>query len=444
MPFLQFNLDPILIAAIKQQGFNAPTQVQLQAIPAFLKGKDLLVGAQTGTGKTAAFAIPLLQKLLDDNKQKSDLQTSSEQTAQPDEITAHLVAQAYDQASEKAPEKAMQPVLRALILTPTRELALQVQSNINALAQDTGLKLAIAYGGASIGEQVRSIKAGADILVATPGRLLDYLRRRVVSLKQVQYLIFDEADRMLDMGFKDEIRDLLRQVPKQRQTLLFSATLNDSIFGFSKNLLKEPVLIEVTKANAKVAKIVERVYSVDEERKLALLCHLIKQETWQQALVFSRTREGADSLSSQLQRAGIKALAFHGDLSQSVREQVLRDFSQGQVQVLVATDVAARGLDIEDLHYVVNFELPHLSEDYIHRIGRTGRAGKDGVAVTFFSIEDTTKLMALETLLDRRLPQQWYPGFEPDLTKEVVIGRKHTKAAQKQQARRKALGKPKR
>lgn len=437
MPFLQFNLDPILIAAIKQQGFNAPTQVQLQAIPAFLKGKDLLVGAQTGTGKTAAFAIPLLQKLLDDNKQKSNLQIGCEQHNHSDISDIDLLQQS-------TLGQPIEPALRALILTPTRELALQVQSNINALAQDTGLKLAIAYGGASIGEQVRSIKAGADILVATPGRLLDYLRRRVVSLKQVQYLIFDEADRMLDMGFKDEIRDLLRQVPKQRQTLLFSATLNDSIFSFSKNLLKEPVLIEVAKANAKVAKIVERVYSVDEERKLALLCHLIKQEAWQQALVFSRTREGADKLSSQLQRAGIKALAFHGDLSQSVREQVLKDFSQGQVQVLVATDVAARGLDIEDLQYVVNFELPHLSEDYIHRIGRTGRAGKDGVAVTFFSIEDTTKLMALEILLDRRLPQQWYPGFEPDLTKEVVIGRKHTKAAQKQQARRKALGKPKR
>jgi superfamily II DNA/RNA helicase len=443
MPFLQFNLDPVLIAAIKQQGFNAPTQVQLQAIPAFLQGKDLLVGAQTGTGKTAAFAIPLLQKLLDDNKQKSNLQIGCDQHNHSDNSDIDLLQQTHAHETD-ALGQPIEPALRALILTPTRELALQVQSNINALAQDTGLKLAIAYGGASIGEQVRSIKAGADILVATPGRLLDYLRRRVVSLKQVQYLIFDEADRMLDMGFKDEIRDLLRQIPKQRQTLLFSATLNDSIFSFSKNLLKEPVLIEVAKPNAKVAKIVERVYSVDEERKLALLCHLIKQEAWQQALVFSRTREGADSLSSQLQRAGIKALAFHGDLSQSVREQVLKDFSQGQVQVLVATDVAARGLDIEDLQYVVNFELPHLSEDYIHRIGRTGRAGKDGVAVTFFSIEDTTKLMALEILLDRRLPQQWYPGFEPDLTKEVVIGRKHTKAAQKQQARRKALGKPKR
>jgi ATP-dependent RNA helicase RhlE len=405
MSFTAFNLHPVLLASIKAQSYVDPTPVQRQAIPEILLGHDLLVGAQTGTGKTAAFGIPLVHKLL----------------MQSDE--AH-----------------QGKVIKGLILTPTRELALQVQHNIHALTQGTELKHAIAYGGASIGEQVRSFKAGVDILVATPGRLLDHLRHKAVSLKHVEYLVFDEADRMLDMGFKDEIVDLLKRLPKQRQTLLFSATLNDSIFSFSKNLLNEPKVIEVAKANAKVAKIEERVYCVDEERKLSLLCHLLSKERWQQVLVFSRTKQGADNLANQMQKSGIEALAFHGDLSQSIRESVLKDFAQAKVQVLVATDVAARGLDIEDLNYVVNYELPHVSEDYIHRIGRTGRAGKDGVAVTLFAIEDTAKLMSLETLLDRRLPQQWYPGFEPDLTKEVTLGRKHTKAGQKQQARRKALG----
>jgi ATP-dependent RNA helicase RhlE len=405
MSFTAFNLHPKLQAAIAAQKYTQATPVQREAIPEILLGHDLLVGAQTGTGKTAAFVIPLVHKLL---------------------IKSHEAPQAQG--------------IKTLILTPTRELALQVQNNIDALTQGTELKHAIAYGGASIGEQVRSFKAGVDILVATPGRLLDHLRHKAVSLKQVEYLVFDEADRMLDMGFKDEIVDLLKRLPKQRQTLLFSATLNDSIFSFSKNLLNEPKVIEVAKANAKVPKIVERVYCVDEERKLSLLCHLLSKENWQQVLVFSRTKQGADSLATQMRNNGIEAQAFHGDLSQSLRENVLKDFSQAKVQVLVATDVAARGLDIEDLNYVVNYELPHVSEDYIHRIGRTGRAGKEGLAVTLFAIEDTAKLMSLETLLDRRLPQQWYPGFEPDLTKEVTLGRKHTKAGQKQQARRKALG----
>ncbi|WP_445945163.1 DEAD/DEAH box helicase [Shewanella sp.] len=421
MSFSAFNLHPKLQATIAAQKYTEPTPVQQQAIPEITAGQDLLVGAQTGTGKTAAFAIPLVHKLL----------------TQADE----LLSQTDELAPSKTPPL---KVIKALILTPTRELALQVQSNIDGLTQGTDLKSAIAYGGASIGEQVRSFKDGVDILVATPGRLLDHLRHKVVSLKQVEYLVFDEADRMLDMGFKDEIRDLLRQLPKQRQTLLFSATLNDSIFSFSRNLLNQPKVIEVAKANAKVAKIIERVYCVDENRKLSLLCHLISQENWQQVLVFSRTKQGADSLATKMQQNGIAALAFHGDLTQSMRENVLKDFSLSNVQVLVATDVAARGLDIEDLNYVVNYELPYVSEDYIHRIGRTGRAGKDGVAVTLFAIEDTAKLMSLETLLDRRLPQQWYPGFEPDLTKEVTLSRKHTKAGQKQQARRKALGKAKR
>lgn len=420
MSFSEFKLHPVLLEAIKAQGYQAATPVQQQAIPAIFSGKDLLVGAQTGTGKTAAFVIPLVHRLL----------------SQDAELNAQGLSPEDNQTRAQSPK----PKIRALILTPTRELALQVQSHVAALTQGTELKHGIAYGGASIGEQVRSFKAGIDILVATPGRLLDHLRHRVLSLKQVEYLVFDEADRMLDMGFKDEIIDLLRQLPKQRQTLLFSATLNDGIFRFSKNLLNEPKVIEVAKANARVAKIVERVYCVDEERKLSLLCHLINKENWQQVLVFSRTKQGADSLAAKMQQGGIEALAFHGDLSQSAREQVLTNFSEAKVQVLVATDVAARGLDIEDLNYVVNFELPYVSEDYIHRIGRTGRAGKDGTAVTFFSIEDTSKLQSLETLLDRRLPQQWYPGFEPDLTKEVILGRKHTKAAQKQQARRKALG----
>ncbi|MGE6316087.1 DEAD/DEAH box helicase [Shewanella baltica] len=407
MSFSVLSLNSTLVNTLASLGYESPTPIQLEAIPAILAKRDVMAGAQTGTGKTAAFALPILHHLL----ALSPLQ----------ELTA------------------MRPV-RALVLVPTRELAVQVQQSFVKYAKGTDIRVGIAYGGVSIDAQVAVFNAGIEVLIATPGRLLDHLRQGALSLKQLSVLVFDEADRMLDMGFMDEIQAVLKQVPSDRQTLLFSATLDAAIFSLSKTLLRDPKLIEVAKRNTTAAEIEQVVYAVDADRKTELVSHLVRSKNWHQVLIFSRTKQGVDKLVQQLNKADIITQAFHGDLSQGAREKVLQEFKQGKIQVLVATDVAARGLDIVELKYVINFELPFIAEDYIHRIGRTGRAGSTGLAITLFSQEDALLLEEVEVVLDKRLPQQWLPGFEPDFNKMDTEPRRNGKAAQKQRAKKRALG----
>lgn len=411
MSFSVLSLNSTLVNTLASLGYESPTPIQLEAIPAILAKRDVMAGAQTGTGKTAAFALPILHHL----SALSPLQ----------ELTA------------------VRPV-RALVLVPTRELAVQVQQSFVKYAKGTDIRVGIAYGGVSIDAQVAVFNAGIDVLIATPGRLLDHLRQGALSLKQLSVLVFDEADRMLDMGFMDEIQAVLKQVPSDRQTLLFSATLDAAIFSLSKTLLRDPKLIEVAKRNTTAAEIEQVVYAVDADRKTELVSHLVRSKNWHQVLIFSRTKQGVDKLAQQLNKADIITQAFHGDLSQGAREKVLQEFKQGKIQVLVATDVAARGLDIVELKYVINFELPFIAEDYIHRIGRTGRAGSAGLAITLFSQEDALLLEEVEVVLDKRLPQQWLPGFEPDFNKMDTEPRRNGKAAQKQRAKKRALGGKKR
>lgn len=400
MSFSSLNLVAPLLQTLTQLGYHQPTPIQQQAIPLILQGQDILASAQTGTGKTAAFALPIIQQLL-------------------------------EQPAAKAP--------RALILVPTRELARQVQENMEAFTQHTALRSVVVYGGACLATQSRELKTGADILIATPGRLLDYLRQGVVHLRDVRFLVFDEADRMLDMGFRDEIRDVVRQVSTERQTLLFSATLSDDIHRMAGKMLRSPLRIDISNNSTPIERIEQRVYVVDQERKVGLLAHLLQTESWPQVLVFSRTREGCDKVATWLQQQSIAARPMHADLSQAVRDKALADFAAGEVRVLVATDVAARGLDIAQLACVINLELPFSAQDYVHRIGRTGRAGHSGLAISLYNDADQRLLTAIEDLLDTRLPQQWYPGFEPDLTREVAPARR--RGSDKQRARQLALGK---
>ncbi|WP_350432541.1 DEAD/DEAH box helicase [Shewanella sp. H8] len=409
MSFADLSLHPTLIHRLAELNYQQATPIQLQAIPVILSGKDVMAGAQTGTGKTAAFALPILHQIL-----------------------THQV----DLAADTTPSKTQ---ITCLVLVPTRELAQQVHHSIEQYADGSSVSSVMVYGGVGIGAQIKQLAAGTDILVATPGRLLDLLRKRALSLSQLTHLVFDEADRMLDMGFKDEIVEVLKRLPSKRQTLLFSATLDDRMLSFSRRLLRSPQVIEVALRNTTASSIVERVFNVDANRKCAMLCHLITTESWQQSLIFCRTKQGADALVKQMKQAGVAAEAFHADLTQAMREQVLAAFKAGEVTALVATDVAARGLDINELNYVVNMELPFQVEDYVHRIGRTGRAGKQGQAITLLSVDDEPLLTKLEAFLDRRLPQQWLAGFEPDLDLIAPVTRKTTKSALKQQARKKAL-----
>ena len=407
MSFSVLSLNSTLVSTLANLGYEAPTPIQLEAIPAILAKRDVMAGAQTGTGKTAAFALPILHHLL---------------------------------ALCPSPDLAAVRPIRALVLVPTRELAVQVQQSFVKYAKGSDIRVGIAYGGVSIDAQVAVFNTGIDVLVATPGRLLDHLRQGALSLKQLTMLVFDEADRMLDMGFMDEIQAVLKQVPSDRQTLLFSATLDAAIFSLSKTLQRDPKLIEVAKRNTTAAEIEQVVYAVDADRKTELVSHLVRSKNWQQVLIFSRTKQGVDKLALQLNKANIITQAFHGDLSQGAREKVLQEFKQGKIQVLVATDVAARGLDIVELKYVINFELPFIAQDYIHRIGRTGRAGSAGLAITLFSQDDALLLEEVEVVLDKRLPQQWFPGFEPDFNKMEAEPRRNGKAAQKQRAKKRALG----
>ena len=411
MSFESLGLDQRLISKLNELDYQQATPIQLAAIPEILGGHDVMAGAQTGTGKTAAFALPILQKLI-------------------------------DSLATQAPENKVQcQCPQALVLTPTRELAQQVFSCFESYGANTDIQAAIAYGGVSLNTQIKTIKQGVSIVVATPGRLLDLLHKECIKLDQIKFLVFDEADRMLDMGFIDDINRILRVIPAKRQTLLFSATFDDAIFTLSKTLLHEPKLIEVSERNTAATQVEQMVYVVDEDRKRELTSYLIGSKNWQQVLIFTRTKQCADMLAKEMVKDGLKTLAIHGDKSQGARERALEDFKQNKVRALVATDVAARGLDIDQLKYVINYELPYIAEDYIHRIGRTGRAGQEGLAISLLGLGEEYLLDEIETVLDARLPQQWLPGYEPDLTKEIKTSKKNSRSSQNKRRKERAFGK---
>jgi len=399
--FSELNLAPALLTALQEENYHTPTAIQAQTIPLILAGADVMGSAQTGTGKTAAFVLPLLHNLL---------------------------------SAEVLPD-----AVKVLILTPTRELAQQVFASVERYAAQTEIKAALAYGGASIGPQIKAIK-GAQVVVATPGRLLDHVIKGSIKLSSINALVFDEADRMLDMGFIDEIKRILRHVPKERQTLLFSATFDDSVFKLSKQLLNDPKLVEVNKRNSAAVEVEQLVYAVDEDRKRELVSHMIGMKNWQQVLIFTRTKQTADVLAKEMCKDGLKTESIHGDKSQGARDKALQNFKSGATRVLVATDVAARGLDIASLKYVINYELPYVAEDYVHRIGRTGRAGEKGMAMSLVSIDEQWLLDEIDILLDTRLTPQWLPGYEPDLTKEPKQVRKNTNKARRSRDKKRILG----
>jgi ATP-dependent RNA helicase RhlE len=381
MSFSTFGLSDKIIRAVTECGYTVPTPIQAQAIPAVLAGGDLLAGAQTGTGKTAGFTLPILHRLAE--------------------------------KSINGPSSGRSPV-RALILVPTRELAAQVEESVRDYGKYLKLNSMIMIGGVNINPQIARLKSRVDILVATPGRLLDHVQQKTLSLSQVEILVLDEADRMLDMGFIRDIKKILALLPKQRQNLLFSATFSDEIQALADNLLNKPVMIEVARRNAVADKVSHMVHPVDRQRKRDLLAHLIKQHSWSQVLVFTRTKHGANKLAEFLTESSIPSLAIHGNKSQTARTQALAKFKTGTLQVLVATDIAARGIDINELPHVVNFELPNVAEDYVHRIGRTGRAGAEGDAVSLVCVDEAKLLTGIERLVKRDLPSQVIAGFEPD------------------------------
>ncbi len=379
MSFKELGLSAGILRAVTEQGYTEPTPVQLQAIPVILQGRDILAGAQTGTGKTAGFTLPLLQIL----------------------------------SNNPAPATRGRPV-RALILVPTRELAAQVEQSVLTYGKHLALKSAVIFGGVNINPQIQKLRAGVDILVATPGRLLDHVGQRTVDLSKVEILVLDEADRMLDMGFIRDIKKILALLPRKRQNLLFSATYSDEMRKFSETLLEAPAHIEVARRNTPAELVEQVIHPVDRERKRELLSFLVGSQNWRQALVFTRTKHGANRLSQQLEQDGITSLAIHGNKSQGARTRALAEFKNGDIRVLVATDVAARGLDIDQLPHVVNYDLPNVPEDYVHRIGRTGRAGNEGQAVSLVCIDEHELLGDIERLLKRDLPKVVIPGYEPD------------------------------
>jgi len=372
MNFSDLGLTPELLRAVAEKGYAAPTPIQSRAIPAVLAGRDVLAGAQTGTGKTAAFVLPILQKL--------------------------------GNPSGRAP--------RALVLTPTRELAAQIAESARAYGRYVGIRTVVVFGGVGIHPQIEALRRGCDLLVATPGRLLDLAEQKALDPARVQCFVLDEADRMLDMGFIHAIRRVLKLLPASRQNLMFSATYSDDIRELAGRLLRNPVTIEVAARNATADRIEQHVYRVPKEHKRHLLRHLIHDGQWRQVLVFTRTKHGANRLTQQLESAGIRAAAIHGNKSQSARVRALTDFRENRVTVLVATEVAARGLDIRELPRVVNFELPNVPEDYVHRIGRTARAGGTGCAVSLVSPDETPLLRDIEKLIGRRLPAAALPAYE--------------------------------
>ncbi len=384
MSFSSLGLSDALVRAVTEHGYTTPSPIQMQAIPAVLAGGDLLAGAQTGTGKTAGFVLPMLQRL------------SSPAPMPP----------AASRFSRKP--------IRALILTPTRELAAQVEESVRVYGKYAKQTSTVIFGGVGIGAQTAQLKRGVDILVATPGRLLDHQGQGNLDLSRVEILVLDEADRMLDMGFIRDIKRILALLPRKRQNLLFSATFSDEIKDLADSLLDAPALIEVARRNSTVEIITQTVHPVDRDRKRELLSHLIKTQNWFQVLVFTRTKHGANKLALQLNSDGITALAIHGNKSQGARTRALAEFKDASLQVLVATDIAARGIDIDQLPHVVNYDLPNVPHDYVHRIGRTGRAGATGEAISLVCVDEHEYLRDIEKLIRRSLPREIVPGFEPD------------------------------
>jgi ATP-dependent RNA helicase RhlE len=381
MSFESLGLMAELLRAVSEKGYSAPSPIQQQAIPLVLEGRDIMGAAQTGTGKTAGFTLPLLQRLME----------------------------------SATPHKGRRP-LRALVLTPTRELAAQVHESVQTYGRHLPLKSTVVFGGVSINPQKQKLVKGVDILVATPGRLLDHVGQRSVDLSKIDILVLDEADRMLDMGFIRDIRKVLALIPKQRQTLLFSATFSNEIKKLANDLLISPALVEVARENTAAESVTQVVHPVDKARKRELLSALIGGNDWKQVLVFTRTKHGANRLAEQLNTDGITAAAIHGNKSQGARTRALADFKASKVRVLVATDIAARGIDIDQLPHVVNYELPNVAEDYVHRIGRTGRAGNEGEAMSLVCVDELKLLKDIERLIKRDIPSVTFQGYEPDLS----------------------------
>ncbi|HSX10661.1 MAG TPA: DEAD/DEAH box helicase [Chlamydiales bacterium] len=400
MTFKNFSLLPELLRAVEEMGYDAPTPIQSQSIPLILQGSDILGAAQTGTGKTAGFGLPLLQNLLKMNKPRG--------------------------------------VVRCLILTPTRELASQVGESIRTLGKYLPFTSIDIFGGVNIDKQISRLRKGVDIVIATPGRLLDLVNQRAIHLSQVEILVLDEADRMLDMGFIHDIRKVLNLLPKKRQNLLFSATFSDTIKQLAGTFLTAPKWVQVAAQNSAAESVAQTVHPVDSKRKHPLLSFLISSKKWRQVLVFVRTKHGANRLAEKLNGDGIPAAAIHGNKSQGARTKALDDFKKGAVQVLVATDIAARGLDIDQLPHVVNFDLPNVPEDYVHRIGRTGRAGNSGEAVSLVCIDEHELLHGIEKLLKQKIPKVTIASFEPDPSikaQPIINGRQQRPSSNRPQKR---------
>lgn len=398
MLFSSLGLSEPILRAIEEKGYSTPSPVQVKVIPAVLSGKDVMAAAQTGTGKTASFALPLLHRLAGGSKVKAN----------------HI---------------------RVLVLTPTRELAVQVTENVANYGKHISLKSAVVYGGVKINPQMMKLRSGVDVLVATPGRLLDLFSQNAVKFWQVETLVLDEADRMLDMGFIADIRRILALLPKKRQNLLFSATFSSDIRKLTKKLLKNPVQIEISPRNTAAKSVKQWVYEVDKSKKSALLSHLVRNKGWEQVLVFTRTKNGADRLVQKLKRDGISTAAIHGDKSQGKRTRTLAAFKANKIRVLVATDLAARGIDINELPHVINFDLPKIPENYIHRIGRTGRAGSEGKAISLISADEVKLLSGIETLIRQTLVREVETGFIPThnvpLTRQLRLSPKKPKKLKK-------------
>lgn len=411
MSFSDLGLRAELVRAVEAQNYTQPTPVQRKAIPGILSGRDLLAGAQTGTGKTAAFTLPLL----------------------------HRLAEAPPLHSKG---KGQIPSVRALVLTPTRELAAQVGESVTTYGQFLPLKAATVFGGVGIGPQIKALRRGVDILIATPGRLMDLVEQRALDLGQLEVLVLDEADRMLDMGFIRDIRRILKLLPRARQNLLFSATYSAEIRALAADLLNEPLEVEVARRNTAAETVAQSVYEVEKSAKRDLLVHLIKSGNWFQVLVFTRTKHGADRLARQLDKAGIEAMAIHGNKSQGARTRALGAFKSGSLRVLVATDIAARGIDIDRLPHVVNYELPNVAEDYVHRIGRTGRAGESGEAISLVDAEERKLLKGIERLIKRPLDVRPLPAFER--TPTPVHSPSDSQSQSKSASQKPAQGRPKR
>ena len=393
MNFEELNLAPAIMQAVRELGYETPTPIQAQAIPAVLAGQDLLAGAQTGTGKTAAFTLPLLHKL---------------------------------SLSEPGKNRFGGKAIRALVLTPTRELAAQVEESVRDYGKYLQLDSTVIFGGVGMNPQISKIKKGVDILVATPGRLLDLQGQGFLDLSSIEILVLDEADRMLDMGFIHDVKKVLALVPKDKQSLLFSATFSDEIRELAGNLLKNPQSIQVTPSNTTVQRITQVIHPVGRNKKKDVLLHIIQKHDWSQVLVFTRTKFGANNVADFLTKNGVKSMALHGNKSQTARTQALAGFKSGEIRALVATDIAARGIDIEDLPHVVNFEIPNVSEDYVHRIGRTGRAGASGEAVSLVCLDEEGFMMDIERFTKQEIPVQLLEGFGPDtgeVAEPIAMGR---------------------